>query len=78
MQTLADHSLLYKYPDTFSDILLDGNSVVVLGIEEVRIWPNGYGYVLTRVPTDQSAVEKVLLDGQTRNYTQYGMVQVIP
>jgi hypothetical protein len=73
--SLPDGSTLYEYPDTFTDIALNGASILDLGVYAVRVWPDGRGYVLAKklLPTDQI---KTQIDGQIRNHYQYGNVTI--
>lgn len=75
--TWNDGSVSYEYPDQFTDILLNGVSVIPLGVIEMRIWPDGHGYICSEKLNPTDAV-KVWVDGQTKNFTQYGDVQIVP
>lgn len=72
-----DGSTIYRFPDSLTDVKLHGTSVIDLGVEEVRVWPDGWGYVLVSKRFGEAAMPaKKWLDGSTRNYTYYGQIEI--
>lgn len=67
----------HKYPETFSDITLNGVSIVDLGVMEVGIDENGRGYALTQIDPILGGEEVVLIDGQTKNHTTWGEIALV-
>jgi hypothetical protein len=61
MKTNLDGSVEYNsQDDTFSEVKLQGVSVLGLTVLEAKVYPDGYGYVLTRKRYGDAA--KILLD----------------
>lgn len=75
---MSDGSILYNhaYTPEFNDVLCDGNSMRDLIIEEVRIWPDGYGYVLVERLNPSDGV-RYYHSGFPVNYVFSGNIQII-
>ena len=76
--TLQNGSVLYQYPDAPTEVTLNGVSVLDLNPEEIKVWPDGWGYVLTQKELGKAGVAvKEWLDGQTRNHQYWGQIAAI-
>jgi hypothetical protein len=71
----ADGSITYQVPLTLTEVTVDGVSILDKQPVEMRVWPGGWGYVCTLVNLE-TGESKRLVDGQTRNYTRWGKVEV--
>jgi hypothetical protein len=71
----ADGSITYQVPLTLADVTLNGVSVLDKKPIEMRVWPDGHGYVCLLV-NPETGEEKKWVDNQTRNYTRYGKIEV--
>jgi hypothetical protein len=75
---LNDGSVLYNWKQTGSYIEVNYNGIAAseLNVEEARIWPDGYGYILTQKQSHQDDII-VLPDGRALNYTLYGYIEIL-
>jgi len=72
-------AVTYHYPDEFTDILLNGDSILALQPIEAKVYPDGWGYVMCLRTFETVEKEpKKLIDGQHLTHTYYGYIQVIP
>ena len=75
---LPDNALLYKYPDQLAEVKLNGVSVKALQLVEVKVWPDGWGYIqCKRDFNNPERPPKKWIDGQYRDYLYRGMIEVI-
>jgi len=72
----ADGTLEYRYDDTFTDITVNGVSVIALRPIEAVVHPDGTGHVLTELET-AGTTPHMWIDGQYQNFTHQGLVEVI-
>lgn len=64
-------------PAAFTDVTLDGRSIIANEPIEVEVWPDGWGFVCVQKqinPDHTVGAGKVQIDGQKRNYTYWGRV----
>ncbi len=79
MLTFPDGSKLYDYRDTqVTDVLLNGQSVLHLGVMQVKVNPQGNGYVWTiyGFEPDQKDIKRYI-DESYRAFVFTGDVQVV-
>lgn len=91
---LRDGSKLYNWQAVrrvdplgvqFHDVMVHDKSVTHLGVEEVRVYPNGWGYVLvqrledpeTLPPFDQFGEVYTWPDGRALNHYLYGYIEIV-
>jgi hypothetical protein len=60
----------------FHDVMIFGRSVLHLGIEEVRVYPNGWGYVLVQ-KLEEADELYTLPDGRELNHYLHGYIEVV-
>jgi hypothetical protein len=87
---LNDGSLLYKYPDTFTDVTWGGRSILPYDPIEFMVKLDGWGYVQLGKSLDNAATDaagtaprmvgegKCLVDGTRRTYFYWGNIVVTP
>jgi hypothetical protein len=83
---LTDGSRLYNWKvaraatdplgTQFHDVMIFGRSVLHLNIEEVRVYPSGWGYALVQ-KLEESDDLITLPDGRELNHYLYGYVEVV-
>lgn len=82
---LRDGSRLYNWKiargsDPFStqfhDVMVFGRSVLHLGVEEVRVYPNGWGYALVQ-KLEESDEVYTLPDGRALNHYLHGYIEIV-
>ena len=69
-------ALAYADPPEATDVLFNGASVMGLWPIEVKVWPDGWGYINTLIELVDGAT-KVQIDGQHRTYMAYGWITVL-
>jgi hypothetical protein len=77
-ETTPDGAIIYREPDTFTDVLFNGESVVDMQLREVKVYPNRWGYImcLRTFETRDKPAEK-MIDGQYLTHTYHGYIEVI-
>lgn len=82
---LKDGSRLYNWKvarasdplgTQYHDVMIHGRSVLHLNIEEVRVYPTGWGYALVQKLEDADDLV-TLPDGRALNHYLYGSVEVV-
>lgn len=82
---LKDGSRLYNWKvargddplgTQFHDVMIFGRSVLHLNIEEVRVYPTGWGYALVQKLQESDELQ-TLPDGRELNHYLYGYVEVV-
>ncbi len=79
MQQLPDGSKIYDYRDeTVTDVLLNGQSILHLGVMQVKVTPQGNGFVWTiyGFEDDQKDIKRYI-DESYREFVFTGDVQVV-
>lgn len=69
----------------FHDVMVFSKSVLHLGVEEVRVYPNGWGYVLVQKledpeelsPFNQFGEIYTWPDGRALNHYLYGYIEIV-
>jgi hypothetical protein len=76
-KTYLDGAVSYEGRDELADIKLNGVSVLNLVPQLVKVWPNGRGFVLVTKNWGMAAKPvKRLIDGQYKNFTLYGAIEI--
>jgi hypothetical protein len=64
------------FPKHIKDILYYGVSALAWGIYEVKVWPDGWGYILAQKTSDTDEIE-TFVDEQTLLHTLWGEIQIV-
>jgi len=75
-----DGSLHYLPPFFVADALYNGVSVLENEPVEIQVWKDGWGFVCVQkqiLPAGGAGAGKTQVDGQKRNFTYWGRIQVI-
>ncbi|RUM43098.1 MAG: hypothetical protein DSY80_06155 [Desulfocapsa sp.] len=69
---------IHRFPDELSEILFNGDDATLLHLIEIGVYPNNWGYIVSQIdPTDDTMTEdNMWVDGQTQNFTTWGIVEV--
>ena len=76
MEERLDGLKIYRWPDDFTDITLNGTSVADLLPEEAAIYPDGYGWVVLGKESADNELN-VLIDGSHMQYIKRGLIEII-
>ena len=75
MKERLDGLKTYSWPDDFTDVTLNGTSVIDLLPEEAAIYPDGYGWViLGRESADYEL--NIQMDGSHIQHIKRGLIEI--
>jgi hypothetical protein len=77
MQKNADGSIIYNGDDGYTDVKVNGVSYKNYMPIEIKVHPNGYGYVLLKEDPKTGKTNQYI-DGQYENYYINGVVEYTP
>jgi hypothetical protein len=79
-ETTLDGAIIYREPDTFTDVLFNGQSVIDMQLCEVKRYNiNGWGYIMCLRTFDTRTVPaEKMIDGQYLTHTYHGYIEVVP